>query len=499
MKKKFKVLSVAFAVLFSLVIFAGCSPQRVLKKHSKNLTEYDISVVFCDTEKTLSCLEKVEYVNSYDSILENICFHLYPAAFSEDASIKPYAKSKIDSCFPSGINYGDIFINSVVVEGTNVDFSIVGEDNNALSVPLNNPLYQGERVTIIIDFKVKLSNSTHRLGFNNDVVNLGNWYPIAAEYSGGNFVLDPYYANGDPFYSSVSNYSVTISYPEKYTLASTGDLVESQLEDGVKTEKFTALAVRDFAMCLGTNYVTKMAMCGETMVSVFAYSQDTNIDSYLETSVNALTLFNELFGDYPYKTLNVAFTQFFQGGMEYPNLVFISDSVKELVEIKKVIVHEIAHQWWYGLVGNNEVEDAWFDEGLAEYSTLLYFENYESEGVSAETLVTDTLVNMELYYDVMSSLNIALNDRMDLRLNEYSSEYEYVYMVYVKGLLFFNDLRKTLGDDVFFKGLKEIFKEYKFKNISKEGFIACLDNVSGLDLTEYIENWLSGKIEISQN
>lgn len=498
MKKKNKIIASFLVIALVLAIFCGCSSSGVIKKVSKNLTNYTIDAVFCDDEKKVSAIEYVEYKNNTNEVLNSICFNLYGKAFSDTAKIKPYSKSKITDCFPNGVNYGDMIINSVLVENQNVDFNIIGEDNNALEVLLNAPLEHDKKINITIEFVLYLANCTHRLGYNNGKINLGNWYPIVAVYENGGFDISPYYANGDPFYSEVANYNVNISYSDKYNLFSTGNLENEVCESGVKKSSYNALAVRDFAMVMLSEVETKSIQVEDTTISVGCNVGDENVDVYLETAKRSLLLFNQLFGKYPYETLNVVFTDFCQGGMEYPNLVYISNSVLDLTEIKKVIVHEIAHQWWYGLVGNDEVSVAWFDEGLAEYSTLLYFENYPDEGVDSKKLIEDTIVNYQLYLDVIKSLNIEINYSMELPLNQYSTEYEYVYMIYVKGLLFFDNLRTVLGDEVFFDCLKDIYDDFKFKTINKEKFIASIEKTSSFDTTEIIEGWLSGNVDISQ-
>lgn len=495
--KRFLMFIVVVVVV--LGSFSGCSAKTKLKRVSKNLTGYSIEAVFCDEEKKLTAVEVVDFINDKDTILNSVCFNVYGKAFSETAKIKPYSKQKMVDCFPNGINYGDVIISNVLVDNKNANYGFVGEDFGALEVQLLEPLYTGERVQIIIEFVLYLANCTHRLGYNDNSVNLGNWYPVVAVFENGGFIVDPYYANGDPFYSECANYEVEIYYPEKYIIATSGEEISRVVEDGVVSSIFKANAVRDFAMCLATDYEIKTVEVEDITVSVYAYAGDGNIGMYLETAVNTISLFNEMYGNYPYPVLNVAFTDFFQGGMEYPGLVYISDKVQDIVEIKKVIVHEIAHEWWYGVVGNNEVKDAWFDEGLAEYSTLLYFENYPEEGVDVEKYIKDTIINYELYLDVVKSLNIKVNYAMDLAVNEYSTEYEYVYMIYVKGMLFFDSLRNSVGDDDFFQLLKNIYKHYSFKVINKEIFIAQLEDVSGKDMSEFVEGWLSGKVDIVQN
>lgn len=495
MKKCLKITAVFLSVVMVLLISVGCSPKRELKKASRNITSYSIEAVFCDSEKKLSAVEIVEYVHPYDTEISDLKFNLYGRAFRDGAKILPYSRIKTEDCFPNGINYGDMIINEVLVENKPVEFLFCGEDENALSITLPKTLGRGDKIKVSINFDLLLANCTHRLGFNAGKINLGNWYPVVACMGADGFEIEPYWSNGDPFYSNIANYEVSICYPAKYKISSTGEQVEEVQDGEIMSSKFSALAVRDFAMVLLEDYNTIKENVGETEIKIVSSASDGWINDYLETAKRTLTLFNKIFGVYPYSTLTVVMTDFFQGGMEYPNLVYVSNSVKELQERKKVIVHEIAHQWWYGLVGNDEVDMAWFDEGLAEYSTLLYYENYQDEGVDAKKMVEDTITSYELYLDVIKTLNIDINYSMQLSLDEYVSEYEYVYMVYVKGLLFFDDLRRELGDKGFFNFLKTIVKEYKFKNITKDNFLTLLQKVSRVDMSEFVNNWLEGKVD----
>jgi len=490
-----KIVCFLLVAVVSGSVFVGCSSSREVKKASKGLTSYAIEAVFCDEEKKITATESVAYVNNTGSEIHSIIFHLYGRAFRDDAKIKPYSLSKVEECFPNGVNYGDMQIKDVMVDGAVASHILCGEDENALEVKLNEPVKSGDKVEILLNFELYLANCTHRLGYNNGFVNLGNWYPIVACYDDSGFVVEPYWANGDPFYSEVANYEVTISFPEIYCLSATGRLKEENVEAGRVTATYSALAVRDFAMTLVDDFQSATETVDNVDITVVAKSGDENINEYLLTAKKTIELFNDLFGEYPYSTLSVVFTDFFQGGMEYPNLVYVSNSVEGLEERKKVIIHEIAHQWWYGLVGNNEVDMAWFDEGLAEYSTLLFYEMYPEDGVDSKKMVQDTIISYELYLDVIKTLNLDINYSMELSLDEYASEYEYVYMIYVKGLLFFDGLRETLGDDVFFKFLKTVVKEYKFKNIDKDGFVRILQKVSGVDMSEFVNNWLSGKVD----
>ncbi len=495
--KKFICVTFTFILaIFSIFSFSSCSTNEI-EKVSKGLSSYEITASLDTENMQISGSEKVNYVNSTGISLNYLCFHLYPRSFREDALIKPYTTLTIATCFPNGISYGDIQISSVLVNGSEANFSIVGEDEDILQVDFNSAVEDGSSVEIVIEFLLTIPNCTHRLGFYDGSVNLGNWYPIACEFDGEDFDTTPYYSTGDPFYSGIANYSVTLSYPSEYQFFSTGEATTTEA-DGIKTSVATAKAVRDFAICLSTNAQVVSAEVDGITVSYVGDAGDENLSLMLEVSKNALEFFNETFGEYPYSTLTVVKTPFIYGGMEYPNIVFISDSIDEDEVLLKVIVHEIAHQWWYGVVGNNEICEAWLDESLAEYSTALFFEHNSQYDVSYEDIVSTALSSYLLYVDVISTIKGEVNTQMNLPVSEYQNDYEYSYMIYVKGVIMFDSLREMVGEDRLIAGLKKYYSENKFKIASKADFYDAFESACHTDLYGFFEGYLNGTTIITR-
>ena len=142
----------------------------------------------------------------------------------------------------------------------------------------------------------------------------------------------------------------------------------------------------------------------------------------LKAATDSLSKFEEMFCDYPYSSYTVVQTEFLQGGMEYPTLSFISDKLNESLYIDAVI-HETAHQWWYGIVGNNEVDNAWLDEALAEYSTTLFYKLCPDYSVDFEKRISDAMTSYLLYIDLYKP-GAAADTSMDRTLAEYSGAME---------------------------------------------------------------------------
>ena len=226
-------------------------------------------------------------------------------------------------------------------------------------------------------------------------------------------------------------------------------------------------------------------------------NDEKNSEKYADISKKAIEFFSDYFGKYPYSTITVVKTPFIYGGMEYPNIVFISNSVDNEKEFLKVIVHEIAHQWWYGVVGNNETKDAWLDESISEYSTALFFAHNEEYGISYDEFVSEALSSYLLYVDVIQTLRGDVNTKMNLAVNEYQNDYEYSYMVYVKGVIMFDSLKNMVGEKSVVAGLKKYYESNKFKIASPEDFFDAFDKACHKDLKNYFDGFLNGTTIIS--
>ena len=495
MKKFLSLLILAVFCCFSTFSLAGCSKNEI-DKVSKNLTSYAISATLNDDIKQISATETIVFYNRTDTDLEYICLHLYPRAFREGAVIKPYTTLTAATCFPNGINFGDIAILKVRVNAETKDFELIGEDEDILRINFGFKLTPKKSVQIEIEFNLIIPNCTHRFGWFENNINLGNWYPVVCVFENGEFDLAPYYSTGDPFYSELANYDVELSYPKNYKMVSTGEINESINGDFVHS-KISAKAVRDFAMCLSKESKTLNLQSGKVKLIYMADLSETNLDKYAKLGADAVSFFSKTFGEYPYKSMAVVKTPFIYGGMEYPNLVFISNSIDDETEYIKVIVHEIAHQWWYGIVGNNEVKEAWLDESLAEYSTALFFKNHPEYKINYEDFVNEALSSYLLYVDVIQTLKGEVNTKMNLCVNEYQNDYEYSYMVYVKGVIMFDSLKNMVGEKSVVAGLKRYYTDNKFKIASTESFLKSFEQACHQDLKNYFDGFLNGTTIIS--
>ncbi len=488
MKNKF--LAIFFVIAFTIPIFTGCIGTDFIKKYGTNITTYDLDLTLNDNH-TIDGSQIVKYKNTTSNVLSEVYFHLYPNSFSDIAINKPVSKLYETKAYPNGFSYGKIDILDVKVEGNDTTYILENTDNDLLKVTLNTPLYPNDFISIDMQYKITIPNVLHRFGYNDNTINLGNIYPIASVFDENGWDKNPYNSNGDPFYSNLANYSVKITYPSNLTLAYSGNKISSKQNNDKTTTCLSANAVRDFALVLSDHFETKTIMVDGTEINYYFYD-DEKSDESLNIAKKALTTFNEKYGKYPYSQLAIVQTGFIYGGMEYPNLVMISDSLEKYDDYCITIIHEIAHQWWYGVVGNNEYNHGWLDESLAEYSVVVFYENNPEYEIIRDTCIKNAITSYTLFVDVYKDVFDEVDTSMNRKLNEFATEPEYVYASYVKGMIMFDDIRNLIGDKKFFDSLKNYYKKYSGQNATPENLIHVFEDTSNRRLKAIFNSYLDG-------
>ena len=488
--KKFSslLLGVLLAVsTFFCITSSGCKGCSSCNKQADR-SSYEITCSYQDG--VLTGKETFTFYNSFDNTVKTLKFNLFGNAFRKDAKYSPILPQHTSLAYPNGISYGKMDIEKCTSEKGDLAYEICGEDQNILKITLLEEVFPEERVTVQIHFKLTLANVVARTGINDKTINLGNFYPILCGYSNG-FYESLYYAIGDPFFSDCADYLVTISMPEKYTLASAGKQLKTSLSNGVKTVQCALSNARSFAMVLCSDFQTISATVNDTEI-MYYYYEDRDAEKSLKFATDSFKLFSEKFGKYPYETYSVVQTMFVQGGMEYPTITFISDNI-DGTAYGEVIVHETAHQWWQTVVGNNEIEYGFLDEGLAEYSVVLYFENYPEHQITRKSLISSAEQTYKVFCSVVDRLEGKVNTKMLRPLGDFSSEYEYVNLAYIKPCIMYDTLRSTIGDERFFKGLKRYYNDYSFKNATPYDLVGAFEKI-GADTNGFFEGFFDGKV-----
>ena len=479
-----KIIGLFLAVACALGVALGGTG---CEKEEKQASRYEITAEYVPETSTLAGTAKLTFENVGDREISVLKFQLYPNAYRKDAVYPPVSKSREASAYYQGESYGEMVISSV--NGAK-NWEVMGEDENILYAYLERSLFPGDRVVLDIGFLLKLANVNHRTGITQNTVNLGNFFPILCGEKDGGFYETAYYQNGDAFLSACAEYKVTLKAPKDYTVASTGETVLERTLESKKEYVFSATNVRDFALVLSANYRVIEYELEKTTLS-YCYYQDDNAEGTIETIAECFAYFSQAFGEYPYATYTLAQTGLCMAGQEYPRLSMISDSLSAQ-DKPRAIAHEIAHQWWYGVVGSDQIQNAWQDEGLAEYSALTFFEEYEKYGVTRENAVADALKEYRSYYDVYGSVLGRTDTKMTRHLKDFISEYEYQCLAQDKAVVMLDTLRKSVGDKKFFSALKRYYADNAYRVATVEDFISAFEK-TGLDVQGFFDSFLEGK------
>ncbi len=444
--------------------------------------------VFVDFQKhKLSGLVQIQATNKTALDQSAIYFHLYPNAFRDLNNLRGENWDYVlgDKRIPGWID-----IRSVSINGKAYDFEV---NDTILKIPLAT-WESGGKVDVAIDFELQVPKNNSRLSYDDHSIWLGNWLPILAEYDENGWYLDPYHPIGDPFYSDVANYELEIDVPAGHHIASSGNEVEQQVTVVGERQhhKVAARSVRDFALVIMDETYTNIrtAIGNHLIINTWYRSTDQKklAQELHQAGVDSLSYFADTYGPYPYQEYDIVRTGGFFGGMEYPGIVFVQGQYFEEQDDYGIIVvaHETAHQWWYGIVGNNEVSDPWMDESLAQYSTLRFLlENYGSIGRSMLKSSEKVAAASERFE--------RSDEYVGSSVDQFSNWDSYGTLVYYKGLQMFYQLEQAIGLDKMNQILSDYVQQYQFKNTTDEELIIVFEKYLGEQVRNYFQAWLSGE------
>ena len=234
----------------------------------------------------------------------------------------------------------------------------------ALKVRLPAPLAPGASGSISLRFRVAVRPQADRFGRFGRTALLGNVIPVLAVEDARGLHLDPYVAQGEAFYSLAARWDATLRLPARLRAATSGAVISETVAAGERTLMAASGQARDFGLAVGRLRAVEANADGVT-VRVFAGPRIPRARRTARVARRALRALARRLGPYESSELEVVLIdRGFEGGgvgMEYPELIFGLAS-------PEIITHEVAHQWWYGLVGNNQHDEPWLDESFAQYS-----------------------------------------------------------------------------------------------------------------------------------
>lgn len=431
---------------------------------------YSISVALSPDERRVRGHMRVTLTNRAAAAYERLYFRLYPNHPDFGGRLDVTAASVGGLPVASGTEQGDTLI--------------------WLALP--QPLAPGATAVAELSFVARTPRnaSAHSFGaFNQEagLWSLAGFYPILARhFADSGWDRRPVNSRGDFAVTATALYDVTVEAPPDWRLISTGARVDTGPGAvGWRRERFVSGPQREFY--LGATRGLDQASALVDGVRVVSHYQPGNAAAgrqALRAAEDALRAFSARFGPYPlaeFEVVQGAMTTFL--GMEYPGVVLIEQNLYRRAGrgLETTVVHEVAHQWWYSLVGNDAQGEPWLDEGLASYAQVLYY-----EAMGYPELARAELDQFRVMYRQVRE------QRTDAPLATPPTGLRgiYVPVIYGKGALFFHALRGAIGDDAFGRFLQGYYADARYREIAGPDLLRAAETACTCELDGLYRDWV---------
>lgn len=505
---------------------------------------YKIDVKLNDNKHEISAYEEIIYINNSTTSLSYIYFHLWPNAYKNHNTAlakQLLANGETDFYFSKYEERGYIDSLDFKVNGQSVKIEYDPQHIDICKLILNEPVKSQDTITITTPFHVKLPDAKFsRLGHSGQAYYITQWYPKPAVYDNSGWHQMPYLNQGE-FYSEFGSFDVSITLPENYLLAATGDRINAGEEEKwlnqkvketeklissgelksktavfpvssekTKTIRFKQSNVHDFAWFADKRFhvLKDVVTLPHTSrdVTTWVFFTDNEADLWkksIEYIDDATLYYSYMLGDYPYNHVTAIDGVIAAGGgMEYPNITIIGES-NNAFTLETTIMHEVGHNWFYGMLGTNERDFPAMDEGL----NSLYEMRYIKAKYPQKTLAAFVGKDSTFKWFGLNKFKHAASYRLAYLLaarkntdqaiaNEAASftNYNYGAIVYSKTAIVFDYLLNTVGPDKFDEGMRFYFENWKFKHPTWADLQKTLEYYCAINL-----DWFMNDLILSKN
>ncbi len=367
-------------------------------------------------------------------------------------------------------------LSTLQQDGSDVsDYTLSGQ---RLTIIPAQPIAQGAVTTFSLGFNLVLPHKSYSstFGYLSNQINLTDWYPFIVPYDGGWVLHDPS-SFGEHLVYDAADYDVHVSVKGSGVLLAAsapgvthGDSTDYHLE-----------GARTFVLSASDGFKTDESAVGSVKIHsyYFAGHEDAS-KGVVWMATQSLGLYEAKFGPYPYPDLSIVETDL-ADGQEYDGLVFLASKFYDEYNgtaksnLFTIGTHEIAHQWWFGLVGSDQAMEPWLDEAMAVYSERIYYEyNYPAYG--------DWWWNFRVNYFGPSGY-------VDSNVYDFATFRAYVDAVYLNGANFLDDLRSRIGDQAFFSFLEDYAASYAHGHATGQDFFALLRRHTSRDFSDIVARY----------
>jgi hypothetical protein len=416
-------------------------------------TQYTFHVSLKYSAHTLHADEAIQYTNTTGQTLSNIVLAVEPNLWA--------------SCFS---------LDNLVQDGRAVtDYSLNGQ---RLTINLSQPLALNTVTTFTLGFDLSLPAKSFEktFGYLGYQINLTDWYPFIVPYENG-WVLHNPWPFGEHLVYDAADYDVNLKVDDPGVIVATSAPEQS---NGAWME-YRLEAARTFVFSASDRFKIDDSAVGAVKIRSYYFSGDENASGeVLWMATQSLGLYEAKFGPYPYQSLSVVETDV-PDGQEYDGLVFLATNFYSQYngtarsDLVTIGTHEIAHQWWFGMVGSDQAMEPWLDEAMAVYSEHIFYEyNYPNYG--------NWWWNFRVNY-------FGPTGYVDGNIYDYSTFRSYVNAVYLNGANFLDELRARVGDDAFFAFLKDYASRYAHQHVTADDFFATLRLHTSTDFSDIVQKY----------
>lgn len=444
--------------------------ERSVLTELKGASVYHIEFNIADDLYHVTGHQEVRYVNNESDALREIQFRLFP-----------------------NILGGEMTVSNLTIDGQSVTPKYRLE-NSLLILPFESRLEPGSQAVIAMDFAVTIPQSVELnygvLAYYEDVLTLAHAYPMIAVYDdeGWNAEIPP--QSGDVTYADTSFYIVKINAPADLTLVATGR--EIQRDEAGQTQTFYVAngPARDFYLVASPAYEEISETFGE--VTIRSYARDGSEEGArlaMDVAAKSVAVFSERYVPYPYTEFDIVATPTLALGIEYPGMVAIASRIYDVSDsstgttMEFTVAHEVGHQWFYALVGDDQLDDPWLDESLTQFITLQYYED-EYGPQAAESFRS----SLEGRWAQVGRAEIPIG----LPVADYTGG-EYSAIVYGRGPLFFVALKQNMGTDKFDAFLRDYTESLSWGIATPESLYSMAEKHCGCELDVIFNRWVFPK------
>jgi aminopeptidase N len=291
---------------------------------------------------------------------------------------------------------------------------------------------------------------------------------------------------GDSAYIETGLYEIYLTVPEDFIVVMSGSEIDAfPTGDDSMTYHYVSGPMRDSLLVASPIFGKLTDYVDDIAVNVFYWPGDEVVaEEVLTMTTNAIRIYNENFGPYPFAEFDVAETFNFTG-IEYPGMTIVSEGNWEqgsqFLEI--IVAHEVAHQWWYSVVGNNQVEHAWLDESVTAFSEYIYTRNVYDEDRAKELIDRDR--DGYNFYRGQGAPDL----KLDLPVSAYQDD-NYALIIYVKGPLFYLELERVLGRERLLEALQLYYKRNRYEVVQSRNVLEAFEDATGEELDMLFYQWV---------